>query len=140
MKQRVVDWFEDLPGAVANALLIPVILVGLFAVAAVVTGLVVHGRVHLWVVLLAAAVGVVAGVVFSPGRQVRREHDDESSDRLEELQRQADELRPYETYAEHVRDALDDLRKLVRNELRGFSLRVARFRRKMVYSSQPFGC
>ncbi len=71
----------------------------------------------LWVVVLAALGALFAGLVV--GAALGGADDG----KIRELESRAGELGAYETYAEHVRDALGDLRKVIAKELPSFSTR-----------------
>jgi hypothetical protein len=77
------------------------------------------GSVPAWlaaVLIGAALVGGLAIARAAAGEQELR-------GRIEHLQARADELGAYDTYAEHVRDALADLRLTIEGELPDFSVR-----------------
>jgi len=114
------DWLRQLPTEVANAIVVPLLVVVVIAVVAIVAGFLVNTRVVVWVAVLAFLGGVIAGAVIE---RPRRSPDSAAEQELVELRHRADELAPYDTYAEHVRDALNDLRKAIRGELTSFSLR-----------------
>lgn len=112
-----VSWFKELPGKVADAIVVPLLVIALIAAAALVAGFLAHTQVKIWVVALAFLAGLLVAAVI-----LRAAPADTESD-LEELRRRAEELKPYDTYVEHVRDALGDLRKAIRGELSSFSAR-----------------
>ena len=79
-------------------------------------------RVHVWVVILVGFVALVVGLVS--GAALGAASDGEGlKARISELESRTGELGEYETYAEHVRDALGDLRKVIAKELPSFSMR-----------------
>ena len=79
-------------------------------------------RVHVWVVALVGLGGFLLGLVFGTG--LGGASDGESlQSRINELESRTGELGEYETYAEHVRDALGELRKVVAKELPSVSTR-----------------
>ncbi len=76
----------------------------------------------LWVVVLAALGALFVGLVV--GAALGGADDGEGlKSKIRELESRAGELGAYETYAEHVRDALGDLRKVIAKELPSFSTR-----------------
>lgn len=109
-------WLKGLPGQVGYFVAVPLVLVGL----AILAGFVVHSHVPVWALLAALAVGLVAGAGLV---QILSQEDRSALDELAELQKEAAELQPYPTYANHLRDALDLLRKVAMGELPSFSLR-----------------
>ena len=109
-------WLKGLPGQVGYFVAVPLVLVGL----AILAGFVVHSHVPVWALLAALAVGLVAGAGLV---HILSQEDRSALDELAELQKEAAELQPYPTYANHLRDALDLLRKVAMGELPSFSLR-----------------
>jgi hypothetical protein len=79
-------------------------------------------RVHVWVVALAALIALLVGLLFGVGLGGASDGDGLRS-RIDALESRTGELGGYETYVEHVRDALRELRKIVAKELPSVSLR-----------------
>lgn len=77
------------------------------------------GSVPAWLAALMIGVAIVAGLLIA------RAFADEGHLRsqIASLEARTNELAPYDVYAEHVRDALADLRLVVAGELPDFSLR-----------------
>jgi GAF domain len=115
----IVSWVRELPGKVADEIVVKGLAVLVIAAIALVVSFFVDTRVQVWVAALALVVGlVIGGVISTRGRA----DTDSTEQELDDLRRRASELRPYDIYVEHVRDALDDLRKVIRGELPAFSL------------------
>lgn len=80
--------------------------------------------VPVWLAAAAAGVGLAAGLIATARARAVAGDLESQVDRLGD---QADELRAhrqvYDTYAEHLRDALGDLRKVIAGELQALSLR-----------------
>jgi hypothetical protein len=117
MTRRVLDWLATLPGKVADAIVVPVLVVGGIAVVAFIAAAVTARHVPLWAVIVGILCGLVGGLLI--GRRTGPSHFVQTDD----LAGQAAAGSPYDTYVEHVRDALSDLRKAILGELPGFSLR-----------------
>jgi GAF domain len=92
-------------------------------IAPVVLGVAIGDEVPVWALVLAIGISFCVGVV----RGASKEHADERRQEVEPgiaaLESQVATLRSYDTYAIHVRDALEDLRRVLADELRNFSLR-----------------
>lgn len=120
MLPRFTSWLRELPGKVADAIVVPLLVLAVLAVAALVLAALTQTRVKLWVAAVALIGGLLIGaLIVRPTRAAGTADTQE----LDDLRRRATELRPYDTYVEHVRDALGDLRKAIRGELPSFSLR-----------------
>src|SRR5438067_122572 len=101
----MLDWLKNLPGEVANQIVTPVLALLVVAAAALVGAFLLDTNVGLWAVIVALLAGLVVGALV--GRRGQS----------------ASGVGPYDTYVEHVRDALGDLRRVIRGELPSFSLR-----------------
>jgi hypothetical protein len=100
------------------------IVIGVIVAAAspLVLALLTKGHMRDWVAALIAVGTLVAGVLI--GSAIGRTRDDASLEsKLRELESRTGELGAYETYAEHLRDALRDLRRVAADELPSFSTR-----------------
>lgn len=78
-------------------------------------------RVDAWIAAIIASVTFLAGLIL--GAAVDVSEDDTLSAKISELESRTGELGTYETYAEHLRDALRDLRQVLAKELPSFSTR-----------------
>ncbi len=79
-------------------------------------------RVHVWVLALGALGALLVGLVL--GTVLASDEDgDGLKSKISALESRTGELGEYETYAEHVRDALGELRKMVSREMPSVSIR-----------------
>jgi predicted PurR-regulated permease PerM len=109
----------SLPRELAVTLLATVIVT---IAASPVVALLTKDRLHAWLATLIAAVTFLGGLAL--GAAVGAADDGENLDsKIRELESRTGELGAYETYAEHLRDALRDLRRVVAHELPSFSTR-----------------
>jgi GAF domain-containing protein len=109
----------SLPRELAITLLVTVIVT---IAASPVVALLTEDRLHAWVAALIASATFLGGLVL--GATIGAASDGENLDsKIRELESRTGELGAYETYAEHLRDALRDLRQVVAHELRSFSTR-----------------
>jgi GAF domain len=120
----VLGYVKTLPGKVADVLIVPLLVAALVAVVLFIAGLLADSSAPLWTVALALAVGLVAGLVLGRVSWPRdRDEGAATAAEIADLRRRVEELDPYATYAEHLRDALGDLRKVVSGEVPAFSVR-----------------
>ena len=88
----------------------------------IIVSLLTKHQVYVWVLALAALVAFLAGLVYGMALGGASEGDGLKS-RINELESRIGELGEYETYAEHVRDALGELRKVISREMPSVSTR-----------------
>jgi hypothetical protein len=123
----------SLPRDLAIALLVTVVAT---IAATPIVALLTQDKLRAWTAALIAAAALLVGLLL--GATVRAAGDSEGLDKkIRELESRTGELGAYETYAEHLRDALRDLRRVVANELPSFRL-VTSSRRE--YSSRRTLC
>ncbi len=79
-------------------------------------------RLHAWLAALIASATFVVGLTLGAAIDTADEHETLGA-RINELESRTGELGAYETYAEHLRDALRDLRQVLARELPSFSTR-----------------
>lgn len=79
-------------------------------------------KTRVWVAALIGLVAFLVGLVLGTAMGGAREGDGLKT-KISELESRTGELGEYETYAEHVRDALGELRKVVAKELPSVSTR-----------------
>ncbi|HXP37295.1 MAG TPA: GAF domain-containing protein [Solirubrobacteraceae bacterium] len=109
----------SLPRELAVTLLVTVIVT---IIASPVVALLTKDRLHAWLAALIASVTFLGGLLL--GAAMGAADDDENlGSKIRELESRTGELGAYETYAEHLRDALRDLRRVVAHELPSFSTR-----------------
>jgi len=88
----------------------------------VIVSLLTKHKVYVWVLALVALVAFLVGLVYGMTLGGASEGDGLKS-RISELESRTGELGEYETYAEHVRDALGELRKVISKEMPSVSTR-----------------
>jgi hypothetical protein len=98
-----------------------VTIVATIAVPALVALLTEH-RTRVWVAALIGLIAFLVGLVLGTAMGGAREGDGLKT-KISELESRTGELGEYEIYAEHVRDALGELRKVVAKELPSVSTR-----------------
>jgi hypothetical protein len=79
-------------------------------------------RLHDWVAAVVASATFLAGVALGTAMSAVDEREKLDA-KIRELESRTGELGAYETYAEHLRDALQELRQVVARELPSFSTR-----------------
>jgi hypothetical protein len=107
-----------LPGEFVRTLVATVLATALLPSA---LALLTEDQVDLWVVGLIGTLALLLGL--GVGATIGGDSDEKLEAKIRELESRTGELGAYETYAEHVRDALGDLRKVLSDELPSFSTR-----------------
>jgi hypothetical protein len=120
---KTIDRFRATLGSLPRDLTITLLVTVVATIAATPTvALLTQDRLPAWIAALIAAVALFVGLLL--GVAMGTADDAEGLDsKLRELESRTGELGAYETYAEHLRDALRDLRRVVANELPSFSTR-----------------
>src|ERR1700704_1182837 len=109
----------SLPRELTIALLVTIVVT---IAAPPIVALLTKDKLHAWIAALVASVTFLAGLLL--GVTFAATDDGENLDsKIRELESRTGELGAYETYAEHLRDALRDLRRVVAHELPSFSTR-----------------
>jgi hypothetical protein len=117
--RRLKSMIGSLPREFVIALVVTIVAT---VVVPVLVSLLTKHKVYLWVLALTALVGFLAGLVWGTALGGVSEGDGLKS-RISELESRTGELGEYETYAEHVRDALGELRKVISREMPSVSTR-----------------
>jgi GAF domain len=116
---RLKDIAGSLPRELMTTIVATIVAV---VVVPLIVSLLTKDQVHAWAVALAAVVGLLVGLLVGAALGGSSEGEGLKS-RIDELESRTGELGGYETYVEHVRDALSELRKVVTKELPSMSTR-----------------
>jgi hypothetical protein len=79
-------------------------------------------RLQAWIAALIASATLLVGLILGTAIDTADDHDALDA-KISELESRTGELGAYETFAEHLRDALRDLRQVLAKELPNFSTR-----------------
>jgi GAF domain len=120
---KAIDRFRATLGSLSRNLAITLGVTVVATIAATpIAALLTEGQLDVWIAALIAAAAFFVGLLL--GVAMRSADNTEGlNSKIRELESRTGELDAYETYAEHLRDALRDLRRVVANELPSFSTR-----------------